>query len=132
MTEANRKLKWGVLGAARINRRFLPGLKAANNAELVGIASRDEAKARQAADQWGAPMAYGSYEALLADPQIEAVYIPLPNSLHIEWATKAAQAGKHVLSEKPLALQPEEIGPLEEIALRNGVNVMEAFMYRFH
>jgi len=132
MSEANRKLKWGVLGAARINRRFLPGLKAAHNAELVAIASRDEDKARQAATQWGAPVAYGSYEALLADPQIEAVYIPLPNSLHIEWATKAAQAGKHVLSEKPLALQPEEIGPLEAAARQHNVNVMEAFMYRFH
>ncbi len=132
MSEANRKLKWGVMGAARINRRFLPGLKAAYNAELVAIASRDEVKARQAADQWGAPTAYGSYEALLADPQIEAVYIPLPNALHVEWATKAAQAGKHVLSEKPLALMPEEIGPLEEVARQNGVNVMEAFMYRFH
>lgn len=132
MSEANRKLKWGVMGAARINRRFLPGLKAAYNAELVAIASRGEAKARQAADQWGARTAYGSYEALLADPQIEAIYIPLPNALHVEWATKAAQAGKHVLSEKPLALKPEEIGPLEEVARQNGVNVMEAFMYRFH
>lgn len=132
MSEANRKLKWGVLGAARINRRFLPGLKAAANAELTGIASRDEAKARQAAEQWGAPKIYGSYEAMLADPEIEVVYIPLPNSLHVEWATKAAEAGKHVLSEKPLALQPEEIGPLEEAATKNRVNVMEAFMYRFH
>ena len=132
MSQANRKLKWGVLGAARINRRFLPGLKAAANAELVAIASRDEAKARQAAEQWGAPVAYGSYEGLLADPQVEAVYIPLPNALHVEWATKAAQAGKHVLCEKPLALKPEEIGPLEEAARQHGVNVMEAFMYRFH
>ncbi|MBN9391768.1 MAG: Gfo/Idh/MocA family oxidoreductase [Chloroflexi bacterium] len=132
MSEATRRLKWGVLGAARINRRFLPGLKAAYNAELVGIASRSAEKARQAADQWGAPVAYDSYEAMLADPQIEAVYIPLPNSLHIEWATKAAWAGKHVLAEKPLALQPEEIAPLEAVARQNNVNVMEAFMYRFH
>jgi xylose dehydrogenase (NAD/NADP) len=132
MNQANHKLKWGILGAARINRRFLPGLKAAHNAELVAIASRDEGKARQAADQWGAPTAYGSYEALLADPQIEAVYIPLPNNLHVEWATKAARAGKHVLSEKPLALNPQDIQPLEEVARQNKVNVMEAFMYRFH
>lgn len=132
MSEANRKLKWGVLGAARINRRFLPGLKAAANAELVGLASRSGDKARQAADQWGAPVAYDSYEALLTDPQIEAVYIPLPNSLHVEWATKAAQAGKHVLSEKPLALRPDDIGPLEAVARQHNVNVMEAFMYRFH
>ncbi len=132
MSQANRKLKWGVLGAARINRRFLPGLKAAHNAELVALASRDLARASQAAGQWGAPVAYDSYEALLADPRIEAVYIPLPNALHVEWATKAAQAGKHVLCEKPLTLKPADLGPLAETARQHGVNVMEGFMYRFH
>src|SRR5215217_7917280 len=109
MSEANRKLKWGVLGAARINRRFLPGLKAAANAELVGIASRHADKARQAAEQWGAPKSYDSYEALLADPEIEAVYIPLPNSLHVEWTIRALQAGKHVLCEKPMDRRPAQV-----------------------
>jgi xylose dehydrogenase (NAD/NADP) len=129
---SDRKLKWGVLGAARINRRFLPAVKAAANAELVGIASRDVAKAQQAAQQWGVPRVFITYEALLADPEIEAVYIPLPNSLHVEWATKAAQAGKHVLCEKPLALQLRDVEALAAVATKHNVKLMEAFMYRFH
>jgi len=130
--ESGRKLGWGVLGGARINRRLIPGVRAAHNAELLAVASREQAKAEAVATQYAVPKAYGSYEALLADPKIEVVYIPLPNTLHIEWAIKAAQAGKHVLVEKPLALTPEDIDPLQEAAAQAGVLVMEAFMYRFH
>ncbi len=131
-TQAGKHVQWGVLGAARILRRTLPGLKAAHNADLVAIASRDQAKGREAALQWGAKQSFASYEALLADPQIEAVYIPLPNALHIEWVIKAVEAGKHVLCEKPLALTVEDVRRVEEAARRNNRLVMEAFMYRFH
>ncbi len=127
-----RKLRWGVMGAARINRRLIPGLKAAASAELLGLASRDQTKAATAAAQYGAPRSYGSYEALLADPDIEVVYIPLPNALHVEWAIKAVQAGKHVLVEKPLAINPDDIAALEQATEQAGVLAMEAFMYRFH
>lgn len=130
--ETGRKLRWGVMGAARINRRLVPGLNSASNAELVGIASRDQAKAEAAAQQFGASRTYGSYEALLDDPEIEAVYIPLPNALHVEWAIKAAAAGKNVLVEKPLALDPGDITELEQVANQAKVLVMEAFMYKFN
>lgn len=127
-----RKVQWGILGNARINRRFVPGVRAAGNSELVAIASREGPKAKQAAQQWGASKAYASYEALLADPAIEAVYIPLPNHLHAEWAIKAAQAGKHVLVEKPIALTVKEVQRIAEAAQANHVQVMEAFVYIFH
>jgi predicted dehydrogenase len=126
------KVRWGVLGVARINRRLIPGIQQADNAELIAIASRDETKAKQAATQWRAEIAYGSYEALLSDESIQAVYIPLPNSLHVEWAIKAAEAGKHVLCEKPLALTPDDVMKVEQAAQKNKVQIMEAFMYRFH
>jgi len=132
MSQQEAKVRWGVLGAARINRRLIPGLKQSNNTELVAIASRDRDKAHQAAAQWGAELAYDSYEALLNDRRIQAVYIPLPNALHVEWVIKAAQAGKHVLCEKPLALTPEAVTKVMEAAVANKVQVMEAFMYRFH
>ncbi len=130
--EQKDKVRWGILGAARINRRTIPGLQAAANAEVVAIASRDREKAGEAALQWGIPNVHSSYEALLADPNIDAVYIPLPNGLHVEWSVKAAQAGKHVLCEKPLALTPQEVAQVEAAAQSNKVQVMEAFMYRFH
>ncbi len=130
--ETNRKLRFGVMGAARINRRVVPGISGANNAELVGIASRDRAKAEAAAQQFGARKIYDNYEAMLADAEIEAVYIPLPNTMHIEWGIKAAEAGKHALIEKPLALKPDDIDALQAAAQKAGVVVMEAFMYRFH
>src|SRR5437773_1698258 len=98
----SKKLRWGILGVANINNRLLPGFAKAANADLVGIASRSLDKAQAAAKAAGIPKAFGSYEALFDDPNIDAVYIPLPNTLHDEWTRKAAERGKHVLCEKPL------------------------------
>ncbi len=127
-----RKIKWGVMGAGRINRRFIPGLLGSSNGELTAIASREKSKAESLASQYGALRAYDNYEAILDDLEIEAVYLPLPNTLHVEWAIKAAAAGKHVLSEKPLAVDPGDIIELEQVAHQAKVLVMEAFMWRFH
>ena len=95
-------VKWGIISTARINRLFLAGAGEAEGVELLAVASRDEARADQYAREHGFTRAYGSYDALLADPDVEAVYIPLPNALHAEWTRKAAAAGRHVLCEKPL------------------------------
>jgi predicted dehydrogenase len=125
-------LRWGLLSTARINRALIPPLRASPRNRLVAVASRDLAHAQTWAAERGIPTAYGSYEALLADPDIDVIYIPLPNSLHAEWTIKAAQAGKHVLCEKPLALTVEEVDAMAEAAARAGVVVAEAFMYRHH
>src|SRR5581483_2797680 len=127
------KLRWGVLSTANIGRRMvLPAIQRSGESELLAIASRDASKAAAFASELGIPRAYGSYEALLADPSIEAVYIPLPNSLHRDWAIKALAAGKHVLCEKPLALDAAECAEMIAAARQHGVLLMEAFMYRFH
>jgi len=126
-----KKVKWGVLSTARIGlQRVLPGMLKSDLCEIRAIASRSEAAARDAADKLGIPKAYGSYEALLADPEIEAVYNPLPNHLHVPLTLLAAQAGKHVLCEKPIALNAQEATQLREAGSR--VLIMEAFMVRFH
>jgi len=109
-----------------------PAISASRNGELLAVASRDAARARDFAGEWDIPRAYASYEALLADEEIDAVYIPLPNSLHREWTLRAAEAGKHILCEKPLALTEAECLEMEAAAGANGVKLMEAFMYRFH
>ena len=130
---ADNKVRWGVLGTANIGRRaVLPAIRRSGNGELLAVASRDMAKAAAFAAELAIPQAYGTYEALLADPQIEAVYIPLPNSLHREWAIRAAEAGKHVLCEKPLALNAAECAEMIAAARKHSVLLMEAFMYRFH
>ncbi|HEX7066411.1 MAG TPA: Gfo/Idh/MocA family oxidoreductase [Bacillales bacterium] len=127
------KVRWGVLGNANIARKALvPAIKAAGSAELKGIASRQSKKAERAAEELGFDKHYGSYEALLADPEIDAVYIPLPNGLHAEWVAKAAKAGKHVLCEKPAALTAAEAAKMIEECRRHEVLFMEAFMYQFH
>jgi len=127
------KLKWGVLGTANIGRAaVIPAIRRSNNGQVIGAASRSEEKARAFADNLGIPQAYGSYEALLAAKDIKAIYIPLPNSLHREWTIKAAEAGKHVLCEKPLALNAAECEEMAAAAAQNNVVLMEAFMYRFH
>ena len=125
-------MRWGILGAARINRSIIPALRAAEGHSLEAIASRDADKAAAAAAEWQIPRAVGGYDALLADPDIDAVYIPLPNHLHAEWTIKAAQAGKHVLCEKPLALTLEEVDRIAAAASAAHVHVAEAFMYRHH
>lgn len=125
-------LKWGLLSTANINRRLIPAIRAARRAELVAVASRDLARAEAYAARWEIPRAHGSYEALLADPEIDAVYISLPNSLHAEWTVRAAQAGKHVLCEKPLAISLAEVDQVSAAAESAGVVVSEAVMYLYH
>jgi predicted dehydrogenase len=127
------RLKWGILGSARIARRCLiPALNRARNGELRGLACRSEERVQSLAREHEIPVACASYEELLDDPQIEAVYIPLPNHLHLEWTLRAIRAGKHVLCEKPLALNATEAGVMAQAARDKGVFLMEAFMYRFH
>ena len=122
---------WGVISTAKIGLgRALPGMRKSAWCDLRAIASRNEASARKAADALGIPVAYGSYEALLADPAIEAIYNPLPNHLHVPLTLQAAAAGKHVLCEKPIALTATEAEQLRTAA--NRVLIMEAFMVRFH
>ncbi|MGH2351779.1 MAG: Gfo/Idh/MocA family protein [Chloroflexota bacterium] len=130
---ADRPLRWGILSTARIARqRFIPGVRAGAEGEVAAIASRDGAKAQQAAAELGIPRAHGSYEALLADPDVDAVYIGLPNGLHPEWTVKAAEAGKHVLCEKPVARRAVDAERMAGACRRAGVLLMEAFMYRLH
>lgn len=126
------KLRWGILGVALINQRLVPAFKKAAHAELVGIASRSLARAQEAAHASGIPRAFGSYEAILDDPDIDAVYIPLPNSLHAEWAMKAADRGKHILCEKPLAPTADEARRVVDHCRTRGVTLMEGFMWPHH
>jgi len=121
---------WGIVSTAAINRKVIPGAHASEKVELVGVASREQERAVAYAEEWEIPRAYGSYEALLADPEIEAVYISLPNTLHCEWSIKALEAGKHVLCEKPLSRHPEEVAAAFDAADRTGFLLSEAFMWR--
>ncbi len=124
------KVKWGILGTANIARwATIPGMKKANNCELTAIAGRSIEKAKSFSEQYGIEKAYGCYEELLADRDIQAVYIPLPNHLHKEWVTAALKAGKHVLCEKPLALNVTEAEEMYRTAEENGVFLMEAYAY---
>jgi D-xylose 1-dehydrogenase (NADP+, D-xylono-1,5-lactone-forming) len=123
-------VKWGIVSTADINRKVIPGAHASEKVELRAVASRDQARADAYAREWEIPQAYGSYEALLADPEIEAVYISLPNTLHAEWSIKALEAGKHVLCEKPFTRHLEEIAAAFDTAERTGRLLSEAFMYR--
>lgn len=128
----NRILRWGLIGTARINQAVIPPLKASKRSKLTAVASRRTEQAEAYATQWKIPQAYGSYQALLADPDIDVVYNSLPNSMHAEWTVRAAKAGKHVLCEKPLALSLEEVEAIEGASRQAGVTVSEAFMYRHH
>ena len=128
----SRLLRWGLLGTARINRSLIPAIRASARSQLVGVASRAADRASAYAGEWQIPIAYASYEAMLADPQIDAVYIPLPNHLHVEWTLHAIAAGKHVLCEKPMALVPSDVDRVATAAAAGGVVVAEAFMYRHH
>ncbi len=128
-----RQLSWGVLGTAKIGReKVIPPMRDSRLCRIDAIASRSGDKARAVADQLGIPKAYGSYEELLADPEIEAVYNPLPNHLHVPWTIKAAEAGKHVLCEKPIAPTTAEAEQLLAVRDRTGVYIQEAFMVRTH
>ncbi len=125
-------LKWGLLSTANINRALIPPLRASKRNRLVAVASRTKDSADRYGREWKIAQAYGSYEELLADPEIDVVYNPLPNHLHAEWTIKAVEAGKHVLCEKPLALSVEEVDAVKAAAQRHGRVVAEAFMYRHH
>src|SRR6202453_2619747 len=129
----NKKVAWGVLGVANIAvKKVLPAMQRGEWCQIAAIASRDLKKAETAAKEVGIAKAYGSYEELLADPQIEAIYNPLPNQLHVPWSIKAAEAGKHVLCEKPISLTVAEARSLLEVQQRTGVTIGEAFMVRSH
>jgi len=128
-----KKIRWGVLSTANIGlKKVLPAMQKGEYTALAAIASRDLAKAREAATALGIPTAYGSYEELLADPNVDAIYNPLPNHLHVPWTIKAAEAGKHVLCEKPLSLTVAEAKTLLAIRARTGVRIGEAFMVDCH
>jgi predicted dehydrogenase len=128
-----RKVKWGVLGVAKIAvEKVIPAMQKGEASHIAAIASRDLGKARAAADKLGIERAFGSYEALLADGEIEAIYNPLPNELHVPWTLRALAAGKHVLCEKPIGLDAEEARSLIEARNRTGKLVAEAFMIRHH
>ncbi|MEK3883549.1 Gfo/Idh/MocA family oxidoreductase [Paenibacillus sp. PL2-23] len=130
---SNSKLQWGIIGYAKIAKRsVIPGIQGSLYNEVAAIASRNLDKAKEAAEAHGIAKAYGSYEELLADEAIDAVYIPLPNHMHKEWAIRAAEAGKHVLCEKPIALNAEEAAEMKEACEKAGVQLLEAFMYRCH
>ena len=127
------KVQWGVLGAANIAlKKVIPAMQRSESCQVIAIASRDVKKARLAAEQLGIRKAYGTYEELLADPEVEVVYNPLPNHLHVPWTIKAAEAGKHVLCEKPIAMNAAEAGKLLEVRNRTGSKIEEAFMVRTH
>jgi predicted dehydrogenase len=127
------KVRWGVLGVAAIaTNKVIPAMQKGEYSEIVAIASRDLGRARQAAEALGIPKAFGSYEEMLADPEIEAVYNPLPNHLHVPWSIRAAGAGKHVLCEKPIALSVAQTRELIGVRDRTGVKIGEAFMVRTH
>ena len=125
-------MRWGILGPGRIARAFLTGLASSATESAVAVGSRDVGRARAVADDFGVPRTHGSYEELLADDGVEAVYVALPNALHAQWSAAAARAGRHVLCEKPLGRSAAEAEAMFDIARDCGVWLMEAFMYRFH
>ncbi len=132
-TGAMTRLRWGILSTARIgSRRVIPAIQKSETGTVTAIASRSGARARESAARFNIPRAHASYEDLLADPDVQAVYIPLPNNMHKEWTLRAAAAGKHILCEKPLALDAAEAREMAAAASRAGVLLQEAFMYRFH
>jgi xylose dehydrogenase (NAD/NADP) len=122
--------RWGILSTARIAARLVEGAARAGAADIVAVASRDGATAQAFADAYDIPRAYGSYDALLADPGVDAIYVPLPNSMHVEWTIRALQAGKHVLCEKPMDRRPEQVARAFDVAAAHGLVLSEAFMWR--
>lgn len=123
-------VRWGLLGTAHINRRLIPAMRQAARSVVTAVASRESQRARDTARQWDIPVAHAGYESLLRDPAVDAVYIPLPNALHVEWTLRALDAGKHVLCEKPLALVAEDVDRIAAVARGRGLVVAEGFMFR--
>jgi predicted dehydrogenase len=123
-------VKWGIISTADINRKVIPGAHASPKVDLIAVASREQTRADAYAKEWQIERAYGTYEALLADPEIEAVYISLPNTMHCEWSIKSLEAGKHVLCEKPMTRHTDEVEAAFDVADRTGLLLSEAFMYR--
>lgn len=126
------KLRWGILGTGNIARQFASGITASQRSKIAAVGSRHEASARAFAEKYRIPAVYGGYEAALADPNVDAVYVSLPNSLHWQWTIKALAAGKHVLCEKPLAANAAQAEEMFDVAARTGRLLAEAFMYRAH
>jgi len=132
MSTSIRKIRWGVLGYARIAREaVIPAIVRSSNSVFQAIASRDAAKLDECRKKFGAVKTHASYDALLNDPEVDAVYIPLPNALHREWTIKAAEHGKHILCEKPIGLNAAECREMMAVCAKHGVTLMEAFMYRY-
>ena len=123
-------VRFGILSTARINEKVLAGARESELVEVAAVASRDQARAGEYAREHGIARAYGGYEELLADPELDAVYISLPNSLHVKWSIRALEAGKHVLCEKPLSRRPDDVERAFDVADRTGLLLTEAFMYR--
>ena len=121
---------WGIISTADINRKLIPGAQESPRVDLIAVASRDQRRAEDYAREWGIERAYGSYDALLADADVEAVYISLPNTMHCEWSIRALEAGKHVLCEKPMSRHPDQVEAAFDAADRTGRHLSEAFMYR--
>jgi predicted dehydrogenase len=132
MTMANQVLNWGLLSTAHINRAVMPAIQISKRSHLLAVASRTQASADKYAHEHKISRAHGSYEALLADPEIDVIYNSLPNHLHAEWTIKAVEAGKHVLCEKPIALNVKDVDAIKSAARKHGRVVAEAFMYRHH
>ena len=129
----NEQLNWGVLGAARIaTNQMIPAIQQSDTGRVAAIASRSAAKASDVAEHFGIDRSYGSYDDLLADPDIDVIYNPLPNSMHLEWSVKSAKAGKHILCEKPLGATADECRQMIDAAAQNNVLLIEAFWYRYH
>ncbi len=125
-------IRWGLVSTANINRRVIPAIRECQRSELVAVASRDLQQARDYAQKWEIPQAFGSYQAMLDSDQVDAVYVSLPNHLHAEWAIKAMQAGKHVLCEKPFATSLEDVERMIAASQQTGRKLAEAFMYLHH
>jgi xylose dehydrogenase (NAD/NADP) len=123
-------MRLGIVSTADINRKVIPGAHASDKIDLVAVASRDQARAEEYAAKWKIPRAYGSYEAMLEDPELDAVYISLPNTMHREWSIRSLEAGKHVICEKPFSKRPEDVEAAFDAAERAGLLLTEAFMYR--
>jgi xylose dehydrogenase (NAD/NADP) len=127
-----KKLRWGLLSTAHINRRLIPAIRSSQRSELMAVASRNIQRATEYARQWNIPLAFGSYEAMLDSPEIDAVYISLPNHLHAAWSIQALKSGKHVLCEKPIALSVDELDEMEMTSQDSGRVLAEALMYQYH